>query len=224
MKTKYILILFAIFLFSCDKDSYTYIDKEIKNFADFHEGSYWVYHNDSMNVYDTIKVYKRDQYLLRGRLHDNRESFDYDENIIIYYKSSYDTTIEIRDYLYSGFVSRSVYKYQKNDTLNWHDYELTYQNNKYYDIGAPFYSGAPINTDTSFYLYNFINQGIKYNTVLYYKANSNISKIINSNKVENISKITIELFFSLDKGIIQKIYTDSLKQVKWYLIDSKIVK
>lgn len=200
---KNILFCCCLFLFSCenDHDYNEYLSNGLKRFADFKVGSYWIYQRDSSSIIDTIKViaYKRG---FEARQSDS--NIAHKEFIKMTLKSSYDSSI-IYDELSSWGYSRRIYKYFVNDTVTWGDFShvnykiVTYNNN---------------NVE---YLLNCNIREVVYDTIIHLK--SQIFKYYKHKETENYK---IDMYFSLNKGLIQRTYYDSQKKVNWYLIKEKI--
>lgn len=203
MRKYLILSMFCLILASCSiLDSkfphYYYVSDVMKRFADFHIGSYWIYHNDSLSVNDTIRVVDYKSVFDYG--YSDEDEY-YDERIEIRYKSSYDSilshnnSIIIDELLCFNGISRTRII---ADTSNY-EYSHYWFNN-------------------SSYIVDYELNGVVYDTVMYYK-NSKLSTFPLSEMPKSV-----EYYFSPDHGVIRKVYQDNSTRMDWHLVDYHIVR
>lgn len=133
-------------------DEYFPVQPELKALGDFKEGSYWIYHNDSSNVNDTLTVKIR-QTRWEGMSWD--AATHYSEMITITLESSFGAETII-DELNNNFTRQ----YGAAITTP-HVFTITYYDSIYKTF---------LNRDTVEYLYNFELNGKKYETVLHYSS------------------------------------------------------
>jgi hypothetical protein len=131
-----------------EQDQYYHISDDLKSLADFQKGSFWIYHNDSLNINDTVSV-------IDNKLTLIDEHFDSHENYIdqlnITLKSSYKDSV-IYDRIYGGRYSRTYIEYKKDTGL----------------FVKGFRFDGP--TNSTQYLYNYILNGKLIDSVICYTS------------------------------------------------------
>jgi len=202
MKKLLFYILISLIFISCSRslfeepDEYYHLSDGLNKLGNYKTGSYWIYHNDSLNLNDTVKVI--DNKMTQSSRPMDSHSQYYDK-LIITFKSSYYDSI-IYDYLdaYCDCYYRIHKRYQKNsDSLDTEDFLLRHaQDNSYNAFRA-----------SIDYLHNYTLNGKTYDNVIYYISEQSKN----------------EYYFVSNSGIIKiKNYKIS-KENEWYLLNSKIV-
>jgi len=202
MKKSVLIVLILLVFNSCgffqnEPDDYQLVNSQIKMLGDFKEGSFWIYHNDSLNINDTINVikYARDT---------DSEPWDkhtrYYEYIHITLKNSYNDTIY--DFLSGNSYDRKVLSPNKKGKLI---FSLRHISNNYY------FSETKLNPDLWDQIdlvKNYSINAVKYDSLLCY------TPAYSGN----------QYYFAFDVGIVKKLIRDSLKTNTWYLTKYQITK
>lgn len=176
--------------------NYYYVSDELKRFADFHIGSYWIYKNDSLSVYDTVRVV--DYQSVLNHSYSDEDEF-YDERIEISFKSSYDSTFSRQSSIIDNLKAINDFKRSRMIAgTSWKEVE--------------FWLG--INT----YSFDYELNGIKYDTIIYHQ------KSIPTTYPLPVGPRSVEYYFSLDHGAIRKVYQEDSSRMDWYLVDYHIVR
>ncbi len=181
---KVILYIFIFLLFiSCNRnyDIHYHLTSAINVLGNFNKGSYWIYHNDSLNISDTISIidYKM------GTSLDNGSYLITRDILTIKLKSNFCDSII--DNLESFYYSRSYYGLKNNIDSTIRNFIIyTDDNNNYYADSASF----------DFY-YNYKLNGMLFDKVVcytfgklknkyYFALNTGIIKIIMINNSKEI--------------------------------------
>lgn len=202
MRKFMILSLFCLSLVSCDYNYHYRVSDEMKRFADFHVGSYWIYYNDSLSVSDTVRVV----------YHSRTEEYDfvdgdeyYRELIKIAYKSSYDSILK----------HNNSYIIDQLEAENHYFRNVGIADTMSREVNLFYYSGSFAITS---YLFDYKMNGVNYDTIYYYK---------NSNPYtygKTVNQRSVEYYFSPDHGAIRKVYQENSSRMDWYLVDYHIVR
>jgi len=207
MKRLLFYILISSLFNSCTKildlgnepDKQYHITNDISKLANFKTGSIWIYHNDSLNLNDTVSeiVYKMSQVSDHFDGHIN-----YSDKINITYKSSYcDSTIYDELNAIYGIDYLRVY----NIGYKKHSKNIILEFIEIYDQGNSKYFSNIANIK---YLYNFDLNGMLFDTVVCYTSN------VQKNKY----------YFAFNTGIIKKTNIENSKIIEWNLIKYNLIK
>jgi hypothetical protein len=155
-----LIVLLLISCLSCDSinypgkshDNYYYVPQQLKELGNFNVGSIWIYHNDSLNLDDTVTVTNYQQWLSDFRIDSD---MDFTEHIIVTMRSSFGNGTIIDEISPYG-LGRS-YNFQVN-TDKTPTYEFGISDR--FDVGDDLW-------DT---LYNYRINGANYNKVYHLTA------------------------------------------------------
>ena len=198
-----ISLLFASCKLILDKvfepDEYFHVSEELSRLGNFQTGSYWIYHNDLLNLYDTVRVIEYST----SRTMENYDSHQrYYDLITIKLNSTFSDSI-IMDQL-SGHYAYTR-RYTKNSNIDEYNDSigytiLSYPKNK--DLPL-YYSYSGI-----IYLYKGYNSnGVIYDTVVCYTT-----------KKQNM------YYLAFNKGVIKMIKYENNNKLEWNLIKYNIVR
>jgi hypothetical protein len=182
-----------------DKEEHLYLSAHLKKIADFKEGTYWIYHNDSLDINDTLTITEN----RKKQAKDQVDSYTYDlEEIYITLQSTY-WNCAITDMLIRGIETNDYTRsYPKNTGMEGFGYSFRLRDNA--DIQS--YYGTVKYLDN----YNFENNTL--NHVIYFCDTG--GQIITGS----------EYYFAENYGLIKmKLINDSISS-EWNLIDYHLIK
>lgn len=201
MKINKLLLAFLVLNCSCGlfRPTYDHVYKIPSDFAayfDYKVGSYWIYHNDSLNIDDTFKVIKREP-----RIEELNADTGYDILSITYYESY--NKGQLDDYInYLTYCRSFLWKSPSDDSLTPH-----------VDFGVGYNSqSGEIYADSIEKLVNYFSNNFTYNVV--YKVKS-LQAYDEDYYDEN--------YIALRKGNVKTVRTINGKKIVWYLKKSKII-
>ncbi len=201
---KFVLVFFVLNcsngLFLPTYDHVYKIPSAFAAYCDYKVGSYWIYHNDSLNIDDTFKVVKRET----GISELNADT-GYEDLLITYYESYNKNQLE--DYInYLTYHRSFIWKKPFDDSLIPHvDFSVGFNSHS-----GEIYEPTP--TDTIEKLTNYSLNNVTYNVVYNVKALHAYDKDYYD-----------ENYITLRKGIVRIVRTIHGKKIVWYLKKSKII-
>lgn len=205
MKFKKLVLVLLVLNCSCSLFLPTYdhvykIPSDFAAYCDYKVGSYWIYHNDSLNIDDTFKVIKH-----QSGIEELNDDTGYDILSLTYYESYHKSQLD--DYINCWTYGRSfLWKSPSDDSLTPHvGFSLGYNSRS-----GEIYEPTP--TETIEKLTNYLSNNVTLNDV--YKVKS-LQAYDEDYYDEN--------YIALRKGIVKIVRTINGKKIVWYLKKSKII-
>ena len=199
-------VLISLFFISCTKiadilnqesDQYFHIPESLLKLGDFKKGSYWIYKNDSLNIYDTVSIIN----YIKTKDSEHIDSYMvYYDNIEITLLSSYKDSI-IQD-IFSCTTAYGNYFRTNAIRKNAGNYIVA---DMKISGSSNIYSSDYTTVD---YLYNLKLNGLVYDTIVCCTS----------------SKYNCKYYYAYNNGIIKMTTIENSKILDWYLVKSNIKK
>jgi hypothetical protein len=188
------LILDKVF----EPDEYFHVSEELSRLGNFQTGSYWIYHNDLLNLYDTVRVI---EYSKRQTVENYDSHQRYYDLLTIKLKSTYNDSIIIDQLSAQSSYSR---RYIENSNIVENIDSVGFK-----IISNPKYKELPLYYSYNgivYLMYGYDLNGVTYDIVVCYTT-----------KKQNV------YYLAFNKGVIKMIKYENNNKMEWNLIKYNIV-
>jgi hypothetical protein len=207
MKNLLLYLFISLLLNSCnlildkvfEPDEYFHVSKELSQIGDFKTGSYWIYHNELLNLYDTVTVFEYSSSQTWENYDSHQRYYDF---LTIKLKSTYNDSIIIDQLSAASYYKRRYIKnYNTVENTDSVGFEII-SNPKYKDL--PLYYSY---TGIAYLIYGYNLNGVTYDIVVCYTT-----------KKQNM------YYLAFNKGVIKMIKYENNTKMEWNLIKYNIVR